>query len=301
MPKCQRCSKEVYSAEEVQAAGQKWHQTCFRCLECKAALDSTNLRDREKEIYCASCYGKKFGAKGYGFGGGGGVGLGSGVTAVEAAVETGTAAIDAAIQKKLETKYNPEKESGAREWLETVLKEKFTETTLQESLKSGERLCQAINKVKDGMVKSISKGKFSAMQRENIQNYLKACALMGFNKSDVFETQDLYEGKNMVLVIENVIALAKRGERVGLPAYKGPAGASTASVSLTEPAPSPRAAKPAESAPAVAETTTTTTAASSSAAASAPALTCPDCGAPREASATQCTDCGSEFAASSEF
>jgi len=71
--KCPRCGKSVYSAEEVLAAGKKWHDVCFRCKICKKGLDSTTQRDREGEIYCASCYGKQFGPKGYGFGGGAGV------------------------------------------------------------------------------------------------------------------------------------------------------------------------------------------------------------------------------------
>ena len=29
--RCPKCSKAVYSAEEVLAAGQKWHKMCFKC------------------------------------------------------------------------------------------------------------------------------------------------------------------------------------------------------------------------------------------------------------------------------
>jgi len=61
------------------------------------------------------------------------------------------------------------------------------------------------------------------MQRENISKYLAACRYMAFHKASMFETSDLYEGGNMVLVIENIYELAKRASRKGgLPTIKEP-------------------------------------------------------------------------------
>ncbi|MGH0145211.1 UNVERIFIED_CONTAM: hypothetical protein FKN15_059159 [Acipenser sinensis] len=39
---------------------------------CRKCLDSTTLAIHDDEIYCKSCYGKKYGPKGYGYGQGAG-------------------------------------------------------------------------------------------------------------------------------------------------------------------------------------------------------------------------------------
>ncbi|XP_015926129.1 muscle LIM protein 1 [Parasteatoda tepidariorum] len=71
-PKCPKCGKSVYAAEEMLAAGAKWHKTCFKCALCHKRLDSTNATEHGGELFCKQCYGRKFGPKGYGFGGGAG-------------------------------------------------------------------------------------------------------------------------------------------------------------------------------------------------------------------------------------
>ncbi|KAL1414117.1 hypothetical protein MTO96_030579 [Rhipicephalus appendiculatus] len=70
--KCPKCGKSVYAAEEMLAAGSKWHRTCFVCGLCHKRLDSTNASEHGGELFCKQCYGRKFGPKGYGFGGGAG-------------------------------------------------------------------------------------------------------------------------------------------------------------------------------------------------------------------------------------
>lgn len=67
-PRCRRCAGAVYAAEEVIAAGQKFHTACFTCKDCRTRLSSTLLTEKEGEIYCSTCYAKNFGPKGYGIG-----------------------------------------------------------------------------------------------------------------------------------------------------------------------------------------------------------------------------------------
>uniref|UniRef100_A0A8D1C0F2 Cysteine and glycine-rich protein 1 n=1 Tax=Sus scrofa TaxID=9823 RepID=A0A8D1C0F2_PIG len=70
--RCGVCQKTVYFAEEVQCEGSSFHKSCFLCMVCKKNLDSTTVAVHGEEIYCKSCYGKKYGPKGYGYGQGAG-------------------------------------------------------------------------------------------------------------------------------------------------------------------------------------------------------------------------------------
>uniref|UniRef100_A0A8B9GVB2 Cysteine and glycine-rich protein 1 n=1 Tax=Astyanax mexicanus TaxID=7994 RepID=A0A8B9GVB2_ASTMX len=70
--KCAACEKTVYHAEEIQCNGRSFHKPCFICMTCRKGLDSTTVAAHESEIYCKSCYGKKYGPKGYGYGQGAG-------------------------------------------------------------------------------------------------------------------------------------------------------------------------------------------------------------------------------------
>lgn len=66
---CPRCNKKVYLAEKMMAGGKAWHKmTCFNCLECHKRLESTTLCEKDEEIYCKTCYAKKWGPSGYGHG-----------------------------------------------------------------------------------------------------------------------------------------------------------------------------------------------------------------------------------------
>jgi len=65
---CPRCEKSVFIAELMRGAGQAWHKGCFLCVLCSKRIDSSNMCERDSEIYCRACYGKNFGPKGFGYG-----------------------------------------------------------------------------------------------------------------------------------------------------------------------------------------------------------------------------------------
>lgn len=71
-PKCSKCDKSVYKAEEIRAAGKTFHKLCFKCTACNKLLEPNIITEHAGDLYCRNCYGKKFGPKGYGYGQGAG-------------------------------------------------------------------------------------------------------------------------------------------------------------------------------------------------------------------------------------
>lgn len=65
---CPRCGGAVFAAEQQLAKGTVWHKKCFKCKDCNKTLDSIIACDGpDKDVYCRTCYGKKWGPHGYGF------------------------------------------------------------------------------------------------------------------------------------------------------------------------------------------------------------------------------------------
>ncbi|KAK3251644.1 hypothetical protein CYMTET_39027 [Cymbomonas tetramitiformis] len=102
-PKCPRCSKSVYAAEQVLAIGQTWHKPCLRCDTCNATLNSKNINDNNGKVYCTACYGKNFGPKGFGFAGGGAFMNVEGAGAASATVERSSAPSTQSLKAQFES------------------------------------------------------------------------------------------------------------------------------------------------------------------------------------------------------
>ncbi|CAF0769767.1 unnamed protein product [Rotaria sp. Silwood1] len=67
-PSCALCNKAVFPAEEVIGAGQKYHKFCLKCISCNTLLNSGNVNEHDKKIYCIGCYRRQFGPHGIGRG-----------------------------------------------------------------------------------------------------------------------------------------------------------------------------------------------------------------------------------------
>jgi hypothetical protein len=65
------------------------------------------------------------------------------------------------------------------------------------------------NAIQPGIVSKINKQKMPFTKMENINAYLNACQTWGMKSSDCFQTVDLFEQKNMVAVVTNLLALKR--------------------------------------------------------------------------------------------
>jgi len=131
-------------------------------------------------------------------------------------------ALEREVRAKLAGKRNPEEERAAREWIESVLGEKFPpKALLEDLLQDGVVLCKVMNKLKPGAIPKINDagtGQFKLM--ENINNFQKAIQEYGVPKIDVFQTVDLYEKKDMTNVTMSLFALGRTSYTH--PEWKGP-------------------------------------------------------------------------------
>ncbi|KAJ2452027.1 hypothetical protein EV183_003205 [Coemansia sp. RSA 2336] len=55
-PRCPRCTKAVYPAEERMGPEGPWHKTCFKCRDCGHSLEPHTMYEREREIFCRTCF-----------------------------------------------------------------------------------------------------------------------------------------------------------------------------------------------------------------------------------------------------
>ena len=109
---------------------------------------------------------------------------------------------------------SPEAEAAIRRWLEAAGGLEIN--SLQASLKSGEVLCNLMNKINPGSVSSYHRSsKMAFKQMENIGWFLDACLLYGIKTSDLFVTVQLFEGTNMKQVVICLSALRKLAESRG--------------------------------------------------------------------------------------
>lgn len=127
-------------------------------------------------------------------------------------------ALDRDVKNKIAAKYDPAKEAEVQFWIEDILGEPFQEG-FQDSLKTGVRLCELLNRIAAGSVRKINTRDMPFAHRENISSYLDACKNKGMNLVDLFDTQDLYDGKNLVSVINHFYSLSGYAKGWG---FEGP-------------------------------------------------------------------------------
>ena len=101
--------------------------------------------------------------------------------------------------------------AAARAWVQAVLRlpegDGATPTDLRELLGSGVLLCRLMNAVSPGIITKVKETDRPWDHMANIAHYTKACQRL--HVAPTFETPDLFEGKNLKIVAQNVLALGR--------------------------------------------------------------------------------------------
>jgi len=98
----------------------------------------------------------------------------------------------------------------AIEFIEQVTGEKLPSSDFQTALKNGILLCKTINKLRPGTVPKYHSSKMPFKEMENVDAYLKGCTTLNVPTQYLFMTVDLYEGKNLNQVVQNLISLKRQ-------------------------------------------------------------------------------------------
>ncbi len=126
--------------------------------------------------------------------------------------------LTAELELKKQEKYDPEMEQDALAWIEAVLDKPGLfdgisgARAVHEILKDGIILCELINTIQPGSVKKINHQKMPFFKMENIGQFLTSCQSYGVQKSDMFQTVDLFECQNMAAVIQGIYALGRKAQ-----------------------------------------------------------------------------------------
>lgn len=133
-------------------------------------------------------------------------------------------------QMKSQAKFSLERAREALDWVERVLDEPLDYPNPEEGLrdqhdfgavlKDGTVLCKLINLLHPGAVKKINTMSAPFKQRENIEMFLKGCESYGLKPQDLFQVNDLYENKNLYMVVDCLYGLGGMAQKKG---FTGPA------------------------------------------------------------------------------
>ncbi|KAE9551304.1 hypothetical protein FO519_005484 [Halicephalobus sp. NKZ332] len=124
-------------------------------------------------------------------------------------------------QQKIHSKYDPQLAGQILRWVEqagnfdgfptgnTVEADEFIEL-----FRDGQRLCQLANALEPNAIKKVNTSALAFKKMENISFFL-SFAEKHINKTELFQTVDLFEGQDPNAVLVCLSALARKGDKFG--------------------------------------------------------------------------------------
>uniref|UniRef100_A0A2P2HY23 Transgelin n=1 Tax=Hirondellea gigas TaxID=1518452 RepID=A0A2P2HY23_9CRUS len=128
-------------------------------------------------------------------------------------------------QMKSQAKFDPARAKKVCDWIEGITDIHLDMPSNEEgvrdqldfghALKDGIAICNLLNVLQPGSVKKINSIKSPFKQRENIELFLKGCESYGLKSQDLFQVNDLYENKNLYMVVDCLYGLGGIAQKKG--------------------------------------------------------------------------------------
>uniref|UniRef100_A0A3P9KZA6 Transgelin n=1 Tax=Oryzias latipes TaxID=8090 RepID=A0A3P9KZA6_ORYLA len=133
------------------------------------------------------------------------------------------------VQEKIEQKYDPDLEQRLVDWIVSqcggnLEKPQPGKENFQKWLMDGTILCRLINSLfprGKEPIKKIPETQMAFKQMEKISQFLQAAEAYGVTTTDIFQTVDLWEGKDMAAVQRTLMALGSLAVTKDDGHYKG--------------------------------------------------------------------------------
>ncbi|KAG0187682.1 hypothetical protein DFQ28_005975 [Apophysomyces sp. BC1034] len=109
---------------------------------------------------------------------------------------------------KMKQEQLEQNEKLAVDFLNATLDQPIGYGQLHQELKDGVVLCNLLNKLKPGTIKNVGQKNLSFVKMDNITRFLQGARQLGLNESQLFETIDLFEAKDMPAVINTILTLS---------------------------------------------------------------------------------------------
>ncbi|KAB0802299.1 hypothetical protein PPYR_04485 [Photinus pyralis] len=118
-------------------------------------------------------------------------------------------------------KRDPQQEKEAQDWIEKVVGQRFHPGySYEENLRDGVLLCMLMNRLAPGIIQKVNTSGGDYKMMDNLNQFQKACVHYGVPDVDLFQTTDLWDFKNIVLVTQTIFALGRTAYRH--PEWRGP-------------------------------------------------------------------------------
>ncbi|KAI8089567.1 uncharacterized protein BX664DRAFT_297377 [Halteromyces radiatus] len=115
---------------------------------------------------------------------------------------------DAIVDKMKQNQYNTD-EKLVIDFIQMALDITLTHGQLHHDLKDGVVLCNLVNQLRPGTIKTVGQKDLSFIKMDNITRFLQGARQLGLEDSQLFETIDLFEAKDMPRVIHTILTLSQ--------------------------------------------------------------------------------------------